>query len=362
MIGEMAASLPNSGGVISWFTGENDMNAFGAGLTSFGNAISGFADSVSNMAAANLSGAITQINQLLDLIQNMSGVNIDAITSFESSLSNIGTSGVTAFVTAFEGSSLRVAAAGNNMITSLIDAIKKSGVRVYDVARSVAINAATFLRNAYTSFHSAGAHLAQGFANGISENAYKAAAKAKAMAEAAVMAARNALDINSPSKVFAKLGSSVPEGFARGIGKFTGDIEDSSVAMARVAISGTRDAIARVSELLNADVDSQPTIRPVLDLSDIESGAGRINGLFGMQPSVDLLTNVGSINTMMNGRQNGVNTTNDDVVAAIKDLKNAIRESSGDSYSINGITYDDGSNIADTIKSLVRVSRIEGRI
>lgn len=362
MIGEMAASLPKSGGVVGWFAGENNISAFGAGLKSFGNAIVDFADSVGDIASKNISGAIAQINQLIDLIRNMSGVNFDAVSSFEASLANIGTSGVTAFVDAFESSAPRVTAAGNGMITNLVTAIKTSGVRVNDVVSRVAINAATFVRNAHTSFHSAGANLAQSFANGISENAYKAAAKARAMADAAVRAARKALDINSPSKVFAKLGSSVPEGFARGIGKFTGDIEDSSVAMARVAISGTRDAIARVSEILNADIDSQPTIRPVLDLSDVESGAGRINGLFGMQPSVGLLTNVGSINTMMNGRQNGLNTTNDDVVAAIKDLKNAIRESSGDSYSINGITYDDGSNIADTIKSLVRVSRIEGRI
>ena len=362
MIGEMAASLPNSGGVISWFTGDNDMGAFGKGLVAFGEAISGFASSVSDMASENLSGAIAQINQLIALIREMSGIDFSAITSFEASLGNIGTAGVTAFIGAFQNAGPLVSAAGKSMITQLIAAIKSSAPQLAAAAKSIAIGASTSMKNAYTSFHSAGAHLAQGFANGISENAYKAAAKAKAMAEAAVEAAREALDINSPSKVFMKLGSSVPEGFVKGINKFGTDIENSSVAMAKVAISGTKDAIARVSELLNADIDSQPTIRPVLDLSDVESGAGRINGLFGMQPSVDLLTNVGSINTMMNGRQNGLNTTNDDVVAAIKDLKSAISKSSGDSYSINGITYDDGSNIADTIKSLVRVSRIEGRI
>ena len=132
--------------------------------------------------------------------------------------------------------------------------------------------------------------------------------------------------------------------------------------MAAAAMDGTRNAIARVSELLNTDLDSQPTIRPVLDISDISSGASKINSLFDMQPSVDLLTNVGSVNTMMNRRQNGINMTNSDVVAAIKDLKTAIGKSSGDSYNINGITYDDGSAMADVIKALVRTSRIEGRI
>ena len=362
MIGEMASSLPNSGGVMSWFTGDNDMKAFSKGLKSFGEAISDFADSISGMASKNLSGAITQVDKLLALIKGMSGADFSAVSLFEDSLGKIGNTGVTSFVEAFDGSKAKVDAAGRRMMTNLIAGVKSSMTLLAAAAKSVAIGAATSMRNAYTSFHSAGAHLAQGFANGISENAYKAAAKAKAMADAAVEAAKEALDINSPSKVFMKLGRSVPEGFAKGISKFGTDIEDSSVAMAKVAISGTKDAIARVAELLSSDIDSQPTIRPVLDLSDVKSGASAINGLFGMQPSVDLLTNVGSISTMMNGRQNGLNTTNDDVVAAIKDLKSAISKSSGDSYSINGITYDDGSNIADTIKSLVRVSRIEGRI
>jgi LysM repeat protein len=362
MVAEMASSLPNSGGVIGWFTGENDMSGFSKNLVSFGRAMSDFAESVSSIATENISGAVAQINQLIALVKGMGGIDFSVIGSFEASLSKIGKTGVTGFIKAFDDAKPRVTAAAKLMMMQLIAGFKNSTSQLASVARAIGVGAATSLKNAYTSFHSAGAHLAQGFANGISENAYKAAAKAKAMAEAAVEAARNALDINSPSKVFMKLGSSIPEGFAKGISDFGSSIGGSSVAMARTAIDGTKNAIARVTELMNSDIDSQPTIRPVLDLSDVKSGAKTINGMFGMQPSLELLTNVGSINSMMNTRQNGVNTTNDDVVAAIKDLKTAITESSGDSYSINGITYDDGSNIANTIKSLVRASRIEGRI
>lgn len=37
-LAEMVATLPNSGGVIGFFTGENDMSAFGAQLIPFGEA------------------------------------------------------------------------------------------------------------------------------------------------------------------------------------------------------------------------------------------------------------------------------------------------------------------------------------
>lgn len=362
MVAEMAASLPNTGGVVSWFAGDNDMKSFGSNLISFGKAISGFADSVSGIATTNISAAVTQINQLISLIRGMSDIDFGTITSFEDSLGKIGKTGVTGFVRAFEDSKSKVDAAAKSMISHLITGIKGSSAKLTSEAKTIGYNIATSLKNTYTSFHSAGAHLAQGFANGISENAYKAAAKAKAMAEAAVTAARNALDINSPSKVFMALGESIPEGFAKGIGSYGSIIESSSVLMAKTAITGTKDAIARVTDLMNSDIESQPTIRPVLDLSSVTSGVRTINGLLDIQPSVGLLTNVGSVNTMMNRRQNEINVSNGDVVTAIKDLKTALGNSQGNSYNINGITYDDGSNMADIIKALVRTSRIEGRI
>ena len=61
----------------------------------------------------------------------------------------------------------------------------------------------------------------------------------------------------------------------------------------------------------------------------------------------------------MNTNQNG---GNDDIVSAIKDLKKSINNLSGDTYQINGVTYDDGSNISNAVKSIVRAARVERRV
>jgi hypothetical protein len=58
--------------------------------------------------------------------------------------------------------------------------------------------------------------------------------------------------------------------------------------------------------------------------------------------------------------QNGNN--NDDVISALKDLKDTMANSSNTTYSINGITYDDGSNVINAVETLVRAARIERRI
>ena len=46
---EMASTLPNSGGVVSWFTGNNDMDKFGEQLIPFGEAMQEFANTVKDL-------------------------------------------------------------------------------------------------------------------------------------------------------------------------------------------------------------------------------------------------------------------------------------------------------------------------
>ncbi|MDQ9838654.1 hypothetical protein RFY10_00030, partial [Acinetobacter baumannii] len=46
-LAEMAATLPNTGGVVGFFTGENDMDAFGEQLVPFGRAMKEYGEAVS---------------------------------------------------------------------------------------------------------------------------------------------------------------------------------------------------------------------------------------------------------------------------------------------------------------------------
>lgn len=106
------------------------------------------------------------------------------------------------------------------------------------------------------------------------------------------------------------------------------------------------------------DANAQPTIRPVLDLSDVEAGASKMNDLFNANPLVGAVSKANSIGSSMSNGQNG----DFDIISAIKDLTNKISEGMGNSYVVNGITYDDGSAVADAVSGLVRAARIERRI
>ena len=134
--------------------------------------------------------------------------------------------------------------------------------------------------------------------------------------------------------------------------------EDSAVSMAETASNSISSAISKVYELMNNDFDAQPTIRPVLDLSDVQSGANTISGLFSGNRILSISApGVGAISASMAKRQNG----NYDLTSAINKLAKSNSGKSGNTYNINGITYDDGSEVSDAIKTLVRAVKIEGR-
>ena len=305
-----------------------------------------------NVNTGDLAASIKAIEGVMSSISKTISASKDSI----SKAMTVAMSGTSAAIKAKQSELTSAVGTLTNALSNTISKKKNTIAKAFSTLVSGAVSA---IRDKYSSFKSAGSYLVSGFAAGISENSYRAAAKARAMAEAAEEAARKALAINSPSKVFRAIGMGVPEGFAQGIGMLGRAVADSSETMADTAINSTKRAITRLASVINSDIDTQPTIRPVIDLSNVKDGVGAINGMFNASPSMGLLSNVRSINTMMNRRnQNGVN---DDVVSAINDLKKTIGDTSGDTYSFGDVIYDDGSNVSEAVRSLVRAIRVERR-
>lgn len=215
------------------------------------------------------------------------------------------------------------------------------------------------LKEKISDLKSAGKDMMNGFIDGIKAKMKSAADAAKSVGKSALSSIKKVLGIKSPARELIKVGKFSDLGFAKGLVKFAGNVSSAAKDVGSVALDGIRGAMSRVSDLVNSDIDSQPTIRPVLDLSDVEAGAGAINGMFGMTPSVGVMSNLGAISSMMSSNQNG---GNDDVVSAIKDLRDSIGNMSGNTTIVNGVTYDDGTNIANAVQTLARAAVRERRI
>ena len=148
-------------------------------------------------------------------------------------------------------------------------------------------------------------------------------------------------------------------GLAKGLTKYASVADKPAEGLAQTVINSTNKALSAASKVLNSDMDANPVITPVMDLSNVQSGASAINNLLSNR-TMSIAGVSGGITQSIGKVQNGV--SNAEVVSAIKDLKNEMGNTSSTTYQINGITYDDGSNISNAVETLVRAAKMERRI
>ena len=199
-----------------------------------------------------------------------------------------------------------------------------------------------------------------GFVKGIKDAAGDAIEAAKGVVSDALEGAKKLLGINSPSRKFMEVGRYSDEGLAIGLKKYAGKVTTSAKNVGNQAVKALSGTLSSISDAIDNNTAGDLTIRPVLDLSDVESGAKRIGGLLDTSHAVGIMANVGAISSMMSLR--GQNGTNDDVVYAINKLANSLGNVGNTTYNVNGVTYDDGSNISDAVRTLVRAAKVERRV
>ena len=180
-----------------------------------------------------------------------------------------------------------IAQAGFELLISFIDGISKAIDENFDDLMNSVLNLITtiidsvveFLTGgAVTDFCASGKAVIDGFIKGMGDMIDAVVQKAKDIAKAAVRTVKGWLGINSPSKVFRKIGVYTGEGLALGLEDSENSIANSAIGVGKTAKTAMEKAINGMSDVVNG-IDTQPTIRPILDLSDIESGATRIDKL-----------------------------------------------------------------------------------
>ena len=360
---------------------KKNLEGFGEKMVDMSANVKKFVDGMP--ATSSLDTAIKNVEKILDMIDDISGSDVNIAVNFTKSLSNIGSDGVDNFVKAFTSSSAKtnvkeagvssmdkivegikskssdVESAGSESIEQVIKGAMSMQPDVEEMSQNIAEAGVDSAESAHGDFYDAGGYLVDGFADGINAYTYKAEAEARAMAQAAARAAEAELGINSPSRVFRQIGEYTGEGFINALTEYASKSYSASAELAKSAKQGLSDSISKIKDVIGSDIDAQPTIRPVLDLSDLKTGMGAVNGLFNSRESLGIVANVGSINARMNRSiQNG---TNSEVVSAIDQLRKDLGSNMGNVYNIDGVTYDDGSNISEAVQALVRAARVERR-
>lgn len=363
-----------------WDSGKAEIVKVGNDLASFGKKVKEFSSSIGD--ASSLTSKLTAIKNIATFANSISGSDFSGLSSLGDALGNFAKDGVKKFVSAFSDGKGDASSAATQLVEAVSTAIsskladittqgKNLGEKLADGIESkkssakssgttLAKQAVSGASSQKSSMTSAGYDLGDGLVVGIQakwDDAYNAG---YTLGQQAVQGEKDGQASASPSKLTIKAGKWLGEGLVIGMGRMMSKVYNAGYDLGDTASGTISSAIASVANMLDSDIDAQPTIRPVMDLSDVEAGASAINNMFGMKPSIGLLSNVRSINTMMNRRnQNG---TTAEVVSAIKDLKKTIGSTSGNTYTIGGITYSEGSEVSNAIEALVRAVTIERRV
>ena len=335
--------------IIDWVAvaDTNKMGWFGTALSTLGSKIDNYYDTLMGIKTDKFTKVLDVVDRLINQTMDMSAVDTEGVNDFTSSLENLGASGIKAFVKAFTSSDESLKYAANHMMTTFAKAasdktesvsttfngiidtviatamnmkyddfklaganlmgafsvgITNSESKVDKAAGEIASSAVTELRDYYNKFKSAGEYLVKGFAAGIKAKGPDAESEARYVAKRAAIGINEELQINSPSKVAYESGEFTGMGLVNGLTDYADKSYDAGAKLADSARMGLRKAISKVVDTLDGDIDTEPTIRPVLDLTNVEAGARRLNTLFARDQVMSI--NIGRHNNVTED-QNG---------------------------------------------------------
>lgn len=374
LLSKLAEAIPTDGGFWSLFKDDSiSMSEFGTEIVNFGTGIKDFSDSVSGIDSGAIHSSIAAGNRLITFINNLVGLNVDGVAGFKSAIAQLGETSLDGFVNAFTNAADRLSTAGTTMIKSIINGIRssqglltatstvvmlqtvstfnesaskftvvgqtfvtnlrsgmiKSMTMLSSAGKTVANTAVNAIRSKYSGFYSAGSYCVSGFVNGINWNSYKATEAGWNLGKAALNAAKAAIRSNSPSKAFYELGDFSVLGFVNAFYDGLSTSEKAGSDMANSALNGLGNAMSQIKSAVDSEIDANPTIRPVLDLSNIQNGANSIGGMFAQQTVAlaGINADYASINPtvgltdLISQMQSANDTSNREVVNAITNLR-----------------------------------------
>lgn len=177
--------------------------------------------------------------------------------------------------------------AGKDLIQKVINGILEKFTAIKDKTKELIDNAKEGITGKFSEWSQAGKDLISGFIGGIGEKASAAVEAAKGVVSDALQAAKNLLGINSPSKEFAEIGRYSDEGLIVGLNTYSGKVSNAAKKVGGNMLDAMADTISGISDIINDD-DYQPTIRPVIDLSNVEAGARSLDTMFSRTQAMQL--------------------------------------------------------------------------
>ena len=168
-------------------------------------------------------------------------------------------------------------------VTQILDGGKAAVNQINTLDSSLNKAATSLADSASKALYQAAVDSAAGLVKGLEAQQKNIEKQMDKIADAMVKAIKKKLGIKSPSREFMKVGKWSNEGLAKGLEDAREPIK-AAENVGHGAIDAMRKTLTGLSDVMVKDIDSNPTIKPVLDLSDVKRGAGNIGGMLTTKP------------------------------------------------------------------------------
>ena len=279
------------------------------------------ADNISLVVQTAVDIVIGFLEGIASKIPDIIQAGFDLLLSFINGITNAINTNTPLLITAMQDLFWALVDAGLAMLTGNLNLFKEAGNKIInsglvqgvlnkvsefvDSVKKVANEGLEAVKKKIKEWKEIGKNVIDGFIGGIQDKISDAVEAAKGVVSSALEAAKNLLGINSPSKEFEKIGRWSDEGLINGFVGYAGKVAKAAEDVGGGALDAMSEVLSGISDVITNDLDAQPTIRPVLDLSNVESGTNRLNALFSRTQAMSISA---SMNRSNDENQNGINS------------------------------------------------------
>jgi hypothetical protein len=158
-----------------------------------------------------------------------------------------------------------------------VDSLNALDAQLMTVSQTLATNAGNNLYNA-------GIAGAQGIVKGLQSEESNIKKEMTKIGRQMIAALKRELKIKSPSEEFAEIGKFSMEGMAKGFTGSTKVVTDAVDGAAKDALTAMKRSMSGLSDGVAAEIDPNPVITPILDLSQIRTQAQELSALTNVVP------------------------------------------------------------------------------
>ncbi len=253
----------------------SSLNKMVSSLAGMGAAFKSFSDGTANIDEdmARLTAIETffvSVKTLSESIKEMGKLDISPVQKLLDNYSQL-------TIPAFDTEGM---AAANAYLSSLNEGIQNGGETLTIVVVALSSAGIQAAESTYSEWFSAGQYWGMGLVDGLSNMSAAVQAEAGRVATNAVSRVNSAWEIGSPSKVAERLAMFFDLGLANGFTRYANTVSQSAENMSEGAVESAKTMMRGINTSIFDYIDPNPTIRPVLDLTNVRNGASSISGMF----------------------------------------------------------------------------------